>query len=381
MKKISISLFLFLTAFTISINAQSFSFAAMCDARGSYGGVNEPVLSALVNHLVTNNKDVKFLLFPGDMINGHKTDTNNTIKQYKKWKEVMSPVYNNPNMVWPYIWPMAGNHELQNRADERIFRREFPDVFNNGPDDEKGLTYSFDYNSVHFVAINTNRWDFGNPNDTSDDKRDNHYVKNLNWLEKDIKAALAKGAKYIFVMGHEQPFPIGGHLRDGLPNLGPNLKMPLDSVRKQFLAKRERFWKILSENKVSAYICGHEHLYGRQSINGVYQILTGSAGAPVYYFNSLYGDNPEEKRDGQEMTYNEALPYYKVLGYNHGKKGNCQASKDFVGYRAFEYVTFKVTPDFVEVNTYGGKPKENSTTELGTEISLIDSFVIKKSIK
>ena len=209
-----------------TVNAQSFSFAAMCDARGDYGGVNEPVLGALVSHMVKNNKEVKFVLFPGDFINGHKTDTNNTIQQYKKWKEVMAPVYNNPNMVWPYIWPMAGNHELQNRADERIFRREFPDVFQNGPDDEKGLTYSFDYNSVHFIAINTNRWDFGDPADTNDDKRDNHYVKNLDWLEKDLKEAIANKAKYIFVMGHEQPFPIGGHLRDGLPNLGFNIKMP-----------------------------------------------------------------------------------------------------------------------------------------------------------
>lgn len=372
-------LFIFTAAY--HIQAQSFSFAAMCDSRGDFGGVNKPVLDSLVNHLVNNNKEVKFLLFPGDMINGHRTDTNNTISQYKKWKEAMAPVYKSPNMVWPYIWPMVGNHELQNRADERIFKREFPDVFNNGPDDEKGLTYSFDYNSVHFIAINTNRWDFGNPDDTSDDKRDHHYVKNLDWLEKDIKAAIAKKAKYIFVMGHEQPFPIGGHLRDGLPNLGLNLKMPLDSVRKQYLAKRERFWKILTDNKVSAYICGHEHLYGRQSVNGVYQIITGSAGAPVYYFNSLYGDNPEQKRDGQELTYNEALPYYKALGYNYGKKGNCQASKDFVGYRVFEYITFKVTPEYVEVNTYGGYPKENSLTELGTEITSIDSFKIKKSIK
>jgi len=36
---------------------------------------------------------------------------------------------------------------------------------------------------------------------------------------------------HIFVLGHEMPFPIGGHLRDGLPNLGLKLTLPLDSTR------------------------------------------------------------------------------------------------------------------------------------------------------
>jgi len=68
---------------------------------------------------------------------------------------------------------------------------------------------------------------------------------------------------------------------------------------------------LLSEYKVAAYICGHEHSYGsghehsygRQSVDGVYQVVAGSSGAPLYYFNPKYGDNPEQKlpRTGNDL--------------------------------------------------------------------------------
>jgi hypothetical protein len=78
------------------------------------------------------------------------------------------------------------------------------------------------------------------------------------------------------------------------------------------------------------------------------------------------------------MTYNEALPYYQVLNYKHSIGDNCQASEDFFGLRAFHYVIFNVSDDEIEVKTYGSFPKEGSSTELGSEINLIDEFVINK---
>ncbi|MGE5680916.1 MAG: metallophosphoesterase family protein [Bacillota bacterium] len=365
--------------FSSSLFSQSFKFAAMCDSRGPNDGVNLPVLSAFVDHIMKNNSDIKFLAFPGDLVDGSRTNPEATVRELKHWKEVMAPIYNNPKMVWPKIWALTGNHELRTRFDEENFKKAFPDVFMNGPEDEKGLTYSFDFENSHFVFIATGRWYYGDPKDTTDDKADWHYVKSLDWLEKDLAATQQRQVKHIFVMGHESAFPIGGHIRDGLPNLGLNPPaMPLDSTRKWFLDQRDRFWSLLSKNKVEAYICGHEHIYGRESVDGVYQIVSGSAGAPLYYLNSKYGDNPQTKRPGQELTYDEALPYYKLLNYNYGPNGNAQASKDFVGYRAFEYLVFDVQDDKVEVKTYGAYPKEGTLNQMGTDISLIDEFTIKK---
>ncbi len=358
--------------------SQSFKFVAMSDSRGSYNGVNEPVLSALVTYMLQNHSDAKFLLFPGDMVNGSKTNPDETYNQLLNWKRIMSPVYNNPNMIWPKVWVTVGNHEVQHFKDEENFRALFPDVFMNGPNDEKGLSYFFDYNQTTFVFVTSDRWYYGDPDDTTDDRRDWHYIKHLDWLEETLKAARDRGNKYIFVMSHEPAFPIGGHLRDALPNLGMNLTLPLDSTRLWYLNQRDEFWRILKEYNVNAYICGHEHIYGRQTVNGVYQIVAGSCGAPLYHFNSLYGDNPEVKKPGQEMTYDESIPYYEVLNYNYGAEGNAQASWDFEGYRAFEYVVFNVNENSVKVETYGAFPKEGTNNEIGSEIELIDEFVIER---
>jgi len=68
----------------------------------------------------------------------------------------------------------------------------------------------------------------------------------------------------------------------------------------------------------------------------------------------------------------------KYPSYFYGPGENSQASRDFWGMRAFEYVLFDVKKSKVQVTTYGAFPKENSNTEPGSEIKIIDRFTIKK---
>lgn len=374
MKKSFIALIV-LTA-VLSVNAQSFKFASMSDSRGSDNGVNSPVLKALTEHLLKNNTDLKFIIFAGDMVNGHRNDPDRTKRELLHWKEVMKPAYESPNLIWPKIWPVVGNHEIRHRKDEDNFRELFQDVYMNGPKEQKGLSYSFDYGNSHFCIINTDAWYYGDKYDTADDRPDWHYIKYIEWVENDLKAAKERGVKHIFTFSHEMPFPIGGHLHDGLPNLGRNLTLPLDSTRQWYLQRRDRFWNIMKKYNADAHICGHEHTYGRQEVEGVYQVLTGSTGAPLYNFNPRPEDDTKAKRF--EMSYEEAIPYYKVLNYNYGKGKNSQRSENFVGYRAFNYSVFEVFDDRVEVKTYGAFPKDGSNTEIGSEIKLIDEFTISK---
>ncbi len=135
-------------------------------------------------------------------------------------------------------------------------------------------------------------------------------------------------------------------------------------------------WQILVDNKVAAYVCGHEHIYGRQSVDGVYQIVAGSAGAPLYEFNPKFSEQPDSIKPYEEMSYNEAVPYYKVLNYNYGPGKNGQRSEDFFGLRAFHYAIFNVKEDKVEVKIYGAFPKEKISHEMNNEIKLIDKFEI-----
>ena len=369
---------LIILTFVSILTAQDFKFAIMSDSRGRFNGVNEPVLSKLANDLVTRHPDAKFLIFAGDMVDGNKYVPERTKFELEQWKKVMEPVYKS-NMIFPKIWVTVGNHEIQHRDDEKNFVKAFPNTFMNGPEDEKGTTYYFDHDKCRFVILNTNRWYYGDPNDTTDDRRDWHYFKDLDWLERVLKEGRESGEiNQIFVIGHDMFFPTGGHLRDALPFIGMDYKGgELDSTRKWYLNQSESMWKLLVKYDVAAYFAGHEHLYSRQSVDGIYQIVAGSAGAPIYYHNSKYGDNPEKKRPGQELTYNDALPYYKLLGYNYGPEGNAQKSNDFVGLRAFHYSVLEVEEHKVTVKTYGMPVKEGTQSEPESfEVRLLDEFEI-----
>jgi len=355
--------------------AEGFKFVAMSDSRGSDNGVNTPVLSALLNHMLETNPDIKFVVFAGDMVNGHEHDPDRTKRELLHWKEVMAPVYNHPNITWPGVWPVVGNHEIRHRDDEDNFRDVFQDVYMNGPKEQKGLSYSFDFGNSHFCIMNTDAWYYGDLSDTSDDRRDWHYIKYMDWVENDLKSAYERGVKHIFTFSHEMPFPIGGHLRDGLPNLGMNFKGKVDSTRQWYLDRRDKFWNLMKKYNADAHICGHEHTYGRQEVDGVFQVLNGSSGAPLYNFNPT----PETNTDigWYEMTYEESIPYYEILNYSHGPGKKSQRSENFVGYKAFNYSVYEVTDKKVIVKTYGVFPKEGSHTEIDTEIELIDEFVIE----
>lgn len=370
-------LVLFVFSLIAPVWAEDFTFAATCDSRGEDKGVNTEVLQALMSHMIRTNPSVKFLIFPGDMIDGSKKPEKN-YQQLLEWKKAMALVYENPDMIWPRVWPSIGNHEVKNPRAESDYLKVFPDVYFNGPQGEKGFTYSFDYKNCHFVSVKTDRWLPPDPEDKYHSK--SHYVKHLDWLEEDLESARERGIRHIFVFGHQPAFPISAHIHDSLPNAGLIVEHPENPDRYRFMKIRDRFWDILVKNKVAAYICGHEHVYGRQSVDGVYQILTGGGGAPLYDINPTYDNSKSEHMPSWSptTTYEKGKVYYEVLGYPHGPGDNCQASPDFVGGRYFQYTVFHVSDDSVTVRTYGVEPKEGTNDQLpdNYKIELKDQFVI-----
>ncbi len=375
-KKIVV-IILFLSSFLFG---QNFKFIAMSDSRGADEGVNDTILTAFVNHILTEQKDVKFLIVAGDLVSGTNNNPSETYAQLMHWKKVMKPIYDNENMVSPKIWPVIGNHEARHPKDENNFRKAFPYIPQNGPDDEKGLTYSFDFQNTHFTFVTTDRWFYGDPYTYSDDRRDWHYIKHLDWLENDFKQAKENGADHIIFVSHEMIYPTGGHLHDGLPNLGKNFHLPMDSTRQWYMNQREKVINLIKKYNVDVHVCGHEHLYARQNVNGVFEIIAGSAGAHLYSPNPVYRADSNTVYPGEQMSYAAAVPYYKALNYNYGPGKNSQASENYVGERAFNYVLFDVQKDTIFVKTYGGYPSESNSTELGSDIQLLDQFEIVKTV-
>jgi Icc protein len=152
------------------------------------------------------------------------------------------------------ILPTVGNHETNGIAGVLpYFNEAFPALPDNGPGKYKGITYSYDAGSVHFVSL------------TSEYPTRFHYVGDqLDWLEADLKA---NKQPYTFVFSHDPAYPVGPHTGSSL-----------DAYPKD----RDRLWKIMQTYKVTAYICGHEHLYNRSQQGGLTQLVIGTSGSAIY---------------------------------------------------------------------------------------------------
>lgn len=111
--------------------------------------------------------------------------------------------------------------------------------------------YSFDYGDAHFIVLNI-YYDYLIKN--------GHICpRQMAWLENDLSQ---NTRPFIFVFGHEPGYPFGNrHLGDSLDQ---------DPVR------RTQFFNLLKQYNVIAYFSGHTHVYGRTSLEGVYDVGVGT---------------------------------------------------------------------------------------------------------
>jgi 3',5'-cyclic-AMP phosphodiesterase len=302
----------------------SFSFAYLSDGRPSSGGgflsfngVNAEVTPRLLAD--GYRRGAEFAMFGGDLISGGTSNVEHLGMMLDTWKLLNDPV----GHVMP-IYEGIGNHEIlydyfvdaQNtrystsrggdRGTEAEFARRFVNP-SNAPDPEvrNGVTgppylgnvYSFDFGNSHFVMLNTTYWyTTGGP--ASDralglkllgGNRNGYLMANqLAWLDKDLAAARQRGLRHIFVVGHEAPFPAGGHVADSMWWNGLNdTTIPSGDV----LDMRSRYLTILNRYRVTALMAGHEHNYSRvvagpevdkALTRPLTQFVSGGAGAPLY---------------------------------------------------------------------------------------------------
>jgi hypothetical protein len=169
-----------------------------------------------------------------------------------------------------YTWyPVVGNHELPGYGNEpytganMIWLRGYDyGAANPGPTGCPTTTYSFDYQSAHFVMLNEYCDEISDTAVISGDVSDHLY----NWLSADLSATQQA---HIFVFGHEPAYPQPDADNGRLRHLGDSLD--------QYPANRDRFWSLLKDEGVVAYICGHTHNYSAVNVDGVWQLDAGHA--------------------------------------------------------------------------------------------------------
>lgn len=230
-----------------------------------------------------------------------------------------------------YMWyPVAGNHELQGNGREDHYGSNMewlrsynydangsgipPNIVNTGPSGCIDTTYSFDYDNSHFVVVNEYCSNNGD-NVTDGDITDHLY----NWLAIDLATT---NKEHIFVIGHEPAYP--------QPDADNGRARNMDDGLNAYPANRDRFWNLLKNSGVIAYICGHTHNYSVVKIDGVWQLDSGHArgqadmGAPSTFL-TIHVNGTTVKLDAYRDIHDGTYDYLDIIHHRTLKGPNIKA--------------------------------------------------------
>ncbi len=328
---------------------RKFTFAYASDSRAAQGGGERSLYGANVYIMrkimaLAAYKNVDFMQFTGDLINGYAYDPEDNRLQYRNWKNAVQPFAAN----FP-IYETMGNHEgLHTRFVDpdqasrwiRVDRfpydslsagKVFADEFVNPVDpmllSEDGSIYdpsktttdfpSYSENAYHFtygntamIVLNSNYWfgpDVRKEKDLSGNPHAYIMDNQFDWLKGMVHFyERDTSIKHIFVTVHTPMFPNGGHSGDDMWYAGNNAVRPrIAGKETQFgiIERRDQILEVLvnKSKKVRAVLTGDEHNYNHLVINPemeiyppnwdkpkislkrtIYQINNGAAGAPYY---------------------------------------------------------------------------------------------------
>lgn len=221
-----------------------------------------PDLPALAAAVAAEKPDL--VLHTGDLANGYYTHRSSPVhgkfrEMLRRFREAMKP-------LGAPLYPVRGNHEDGKLVTDRDLRRAYLEEIGaflpqDGPADEKGLTYTVRHKGALFVALDGYR------------RRKAGVVRGYvdqGWLE----AALAREPRsFTFAFSHTPAWRVGDGHGAPWPNIASHRKA------------RDRFWDALSRAGTLAYFCGHIHFYCRGSVRGIEQVVVGNGGANTVDFD------------------------------------------------------------------------------------------------
>ena len=235
-------------------------FVVLGDSRGNDDGVNLPVLQELA-HAVARERPA-FVLFSGDLVIGG-AGTNAVERQLLLWRRVFDEPLQAAGIP---VYAVRGNHDVAGSQDEaltmwnRVFSGRFVMPW-NGPTNQTGVTYWFQYRNALFVNLD----DYVDP--------------------KGVDAAWAARqfaehpATHVFMQAHPSAY-----------SLDPGHSQTLD----RWPETRDALVTSFMAAGGVAYFCGHDHVYdhARIRVDGkdLHQFVAGTAGAPLLKAGGAYRD-------------------------------------------------------------------------------------------
>jgi len=202
----------------------SFMFVAMGDHRSN------PTAHSDVAQRV-KIIDPELIIDTGDLTSDGNTSSTWDSQFFTPEKDVMSRCC---------MFPSIGNHE--GNATNYLNFFYLPSASSGSE-----RYYSFDYANAHFTILDTTiTYTTGSAQ--------------YNWLVSDLSANQTK--KWIFVAFHNPPYSSSSHGSD--------------------LTIRNTLCPLFEQYGVDIVFNGHDHNYERSYANGIYYIVTGGGGAPLY---------------------------------------------------------------------------------------------------
>jgi len=323
----------------------AFTFAYASDGRSGYGGgernlkgVNVYIMKKI--GALCASRDVAFLQFTGDLINGYHADPDEMNLEYANWKRAVEPYAHSIPFIAGF-----GNHEslehyfaegdkeigvdkfpFDKVSSEAVFARHFVNP-RNGPVSEDGAVYDPDpaimdfppydetvyyytHDNIAMISLNPDYWYSWTITEHPEVGGNLHgYIMDnqLAWFDSVLTIFESDdNIDHVFVTLHTPIFPNGGHVGDDMWYDGFNIPRPYIAgkpVEKGIIERRDQFLDAMMNrsSKVRAVLTGDEHNYWAfrltenvpMYVDGytgprievtrpIWMINNGAAGAPYY---------------------------------------------------------------------------------------------------
>jgi calcineurin-like phosphoesterase family protein len=265
---------------TSSEEDDAFKFVHYTDTQNAYWNENvrnEAAFGAdTLNNALKTAEDADFVLHTGDVVETAEVE-DEWVDLFEQSRESMM---SGPMAVTP------GNHdEYPLDKNEEMLPEKFNEHVNVPVTNDKvdgGSYYSFDYNGVHFITLNTN------DNKKSEDNPDEKAIgkEQMEWITEDVEAARAEGAEWIVLNYHKPLYSKSYH------------SLADEDVQKV----REELTALIDELDIDMALQGHDHVISRT--NSLQHVPTEEnfSNAVVEDVETFTGDNDVEYMDNPEGT-------------------------------------------------------------------------------
>ncbi len=260
--------------FTTDSGSDEFTFAVLGDSRGDVSNKPPEVFSTLIN-LIKNDNPALTIMTGDHILSLTPSETPETT-----WEYVTNVTDILQHSVPIYV--AIGNHDDPEGT-------SFVETWNYGCGNQR--YFSINYGNAHFVILDSEQKDYAGTIAPAE----------LQWLKNDLKQ---NTAEHTFVFVHRPMYPQSSHVGDSL-NTNATL--------------RDLLHDLFVEHYVDAVFVAHEHNYVRETFDGLLQIISGGAGAPLV---SIYTPSPEYP----DYVYMKTYHYMRV--HVNGTKVSIEAVDD-----------------------------------------------------